>query len=87
MIKALIVFAAATGNFTTYPGFNHPEKIIEMTTDKGLVLEIVLRCGRKGDGQILSGVMSYSKVERLYCSSKNKCYTSAKKAVNETCNW
>ncbi len=87
MIKAILVIAAVTGNYITYPGLNHPEKMIEMTTDKGLILEIVLRCGRKANGQISPGIMSYSKIERLYCSSRNNCYTSAKKAVNETCNF
>ena len=86
MLKILLVAAAATSNFITYPGFNHPANIIEMTTDKGLILEIVLRCGRGANGEISSGIMSYSKIERLYCSSRNNCYINAKKAVEETCN-
>lgn len=85
MIKVFLVIAATTSNFISYPGFNHPENIIEMTTDKGLILEIVLRCGRNSNGQISSGVMSYSKIERLYCSSRNNCYSNAKKAAEETC--
>lgn len=85
MIKALLVIAASTSNFITYPGFNRPENIIEMTTDKGLILEIVLRCGRNPDGQISSGIMSYSKVEKLYCSSKNNCFKNPRPAVAETC--
>jgi len=86
MFKIILIAAAASSNFITYPGFNHPTNIIEMTTDKGLILEIVLRCGRKANGQISSGIMSYSKVERLYCSSRNNCYSNAKKAAEETCN-
>lgn len=85
MFKIILIAAAATSSFITYPGFNHPANIIEMTTDKGLILEIVLRCGRNSNGQISSGIMSYSKIERLYCSSRNNCYTNAKKAVEETC--
>ncbi len=85
MLKILLIAAAVTSNFITYPGFNHPASIIEMTTDKGLILEIVLRCGRKPNGQVSSGIMSYSKVEDLYCSSRNRCYTNPKKAVEETC--
>ena len=85
MIKIFLVIAATTSNFISYPGFIHPENIIEMTTDKGLILEIVLRCGRNSNGQISSGVMSYSKIERLYCSSRNNCYSDAKKAAEETC--
>ncbi len=44
------------------------------------------RCGRKSDGQISAGAMSYSKIERLYCSSRNRCYNDARSAVEETCN-
>lgn len=87
MLNALLVATAISSSFITYPGFNHPSNIIEMITDKGLVQEIVLRCGRKPNGQISAGIMSYSKIERLYCSSRNNCYTNAKKAVSETCNW
>ncbi len=85
MLIVLFLAAATSSGFITYPGFNHPENIIEMTADKGLILEITLRCSRKPDGQISSGIISYSKIERLYCSSRNNCYASAKKAVEETC--
>ena len=85
MLNTLFIAAAIASNFITYPGFNNPAGIIEMTTDKGLILEIVLRCSRKENGQISSGIMSYSKVEKLYCSSRNRCYRDAKKAAEETC--
>ncbi len=87
MLNALFLAAAISSSFITYPGFNHPANVIEMTTDKGLIVEIVLRCGRKGNGQVSPGIISYSKVERLYCSSRNNCYTSARKAAAETCGW
>ncbi len=81
MLKAILFAAVTSSSFTSYPGFNNPEAVIEMTTDKGLILEITLRCSRKANGQISPGIMSYSKVERLYCSSRNNCYTSARKAA------
>ena len=87
MLKAILFAAATSSSFISYPGFNNPEAIIEMTADKGLILEITLRCSRKPNGQISAGIISYSKVERLYCSSRNNCYASARKAVAETCGW
>ncbi|MEM7300413.1 MAG: hypothetical protein AAF468_04955 [Pseudomonadota bacterium] len=86
MLKILFI-AAATSNFSAYPGFNNPNAMVEMTTDKGLVVEIVLRCGITDLGKISPGIMTYSKVERLFCSSKHKCFDTAEQAAIHTCNW
>lgn len=76
---------AAAGNFSLYPGFRDRDTLVEMTTDKGLIIEVVLRCGRKNNGQVKAGIMTYSKVERLFCSSKNRCFKDAEKAFDDTC--
>ena len=76
--------AQATG-FSTYPGFVDPLAKVEMTTDKGLIIEIVLRCRRNDKGRISSGIMSYSKVEGLFCSSKNRCFADPNTAIRDTC--
>ena len=54
-----------------------------MITDRGLIQEIVLRCDVNG-GPSTAGIMHYSKVERLFCSSKNQCYTDVEDAASET---
>lgn len=77
--------AASASNFTLYPGFVDPDAIVEMTTDKGLVVEVVLRCDRKPNGQIVAGIMTYSKIEKLYCSSKHRCFRDAAAAYEDTC--
>ena len=72
--------------FRSILGFRDRNAIVEMTTDKGLIVEIVVRCRRKANGQVSPGIMTYSKVERLYCSSKNRCTRSADRAFEDTCS-
>ena len=76
---------AAQANFRTYPGFLDPHGTVEMVHDKGLMLELHVRCSRKPNGQIQAGIMSYSKVERLFCSSKHRCFRDPVRAVRDTC--
>ena len=78
--------APAQAGFRVYPGFLDPYAKVEMVHDKGLVMEIVVRCRRKADGQISPGILSYSKVERLYCSSKGRCGRSPLAAARHTCS-
>ncbi|MEM9678176.1 MAG: hypothetical protein AAF890_08975 [Pseudomonadota bacterium] len=94
MRKTLLTIALFAGttpamaaNFTLYPGFTDPKAFVEMTTDKGLIVEIVLRCRRKANGQISSGIMTYSKIDRRFCSSRNRCYMNAERAADETCGY
>ena len=77
--------AATASSFSLYPGFRDRDALVEMTTDKGLIVEVVLRCERKANGQVKAGIMTYSKIERLYCSSKNRCFRDAERAFDDTC--
>lgn len=85
LIMITTMAPAAAGNFSLYPGFRDRDAVVEMTTDKGLIVEIVLRCERNKRGQVKAGIMTYSKVERLFCSSKNHCFREAEKAFDDTC--
>ncbi|MEL6948418.1 MAG: hypothetical protein AAFO73_12455 [Pseudomonadota bacterium] len=92
MLASLVAVTALSGttgsyagNFTIYPGFKDANALVEMATDKGLIIEMVLRCRRKANGQISSGIMTYSKIDRKFCSSRNRCYFNAEKAANDTC--
>ncbi|MFD0916660.1 hypothetical protein ACFQ14_09600 [Pseudahrensia aquimaris] len=92
-MRTLIVLALTTAtlstalasNFTLYPGFRDRDALVEAATDKGLIVEVILRCERTKSGKIKSGIMVYSKVEDLYCSSKNRCFRDAEKAFDDTC--
>ncbi len=78
---------ASAADFRQYPGFNNKDSFIEMTHDMGLIVEITLRCGKRANGKVKAGIMTYSKVERLYCSSRNRCYRDALKAADQTCGY
>ncbi len=77
---------AFASDFNLYPGFSDRDAFVEMTSDKGLIVEIVLRCERQGN-QVKAGIMTYSKVEGLYCSSKMLCTRNADKAADDTCGY
>ncbi|MEP1208508.1 MAG: hypothetical protein ABJM29_10975 [Rhizobiaceae bacterium] len=77
---------AQAGNFNLYPGFYDRDTFVEMTSDKGLIIEIVLRCERQGN-RVKAGIMTYSKVEGLFCSSKMLCTSDAEKAADDTCGY
>lgn len=79
-----LLTSAQAGDFRLYPGFVNRDAIVEMTTDKGLIVEIVLRCRRTSSG-VVAGIVTYSKLEGLFCSSKMKCTRSAARAARETC--
>lgn len=76
---AVLSTAATTSLYSDYPGFVHPRAVVEAYTDKGPILELIVKCPGG------AGIMSYSKLERLYCSSKHKCFTSLRTAVRDTC--
>lgn len=77
---------AEASNFSLYPGFTDRDSFVEMTTDKGLIVEIVLRCEREGN-KVKAGIMTYSKVDRMYCSSKMRCTRDALDAADDTCGY
>jgi len=84
-LLAATIVPANAANFSLYPGFQDRNALVEMTTDKGLIIEVVLRCERNSKGKVRAGIMSYSKIERLYCSSKNRCFRAAEDAFDDTC--
>ncbi len=86
-VLSLVAYnVAEAGNFILYPGFTDRDSFVEMTTDKGLIIEIVLRCERKGN-KVTAGIMTYSKVDRMFCSSKMRCTRDAEKAADDTCGY
>ena len=84
-IILLTATAVSAKSLSLYPGFIDEDAVVEMTTDKGLIVEIVLRCHRKADGKVSAGIMTYSKVEKVFCSSKLRCFADAERAFDDTC--
>ncbi len=86
LIASSLATAVQAADFRLYPGFRDRNALVEMTTDKGLIIEVVLRCSRDKQGRVKAGIMTYSKVERLYCSSKNRCFRNSDDAADNTCS-
>ena len=76
-------------NVTSYPAFGDkglvaPRAVeaaprVEATTDRGPILEIIVRCPQG------TAILTYSKVERMFCSPKHVCGTSMPAIVAKSC--
>lgn len=55
------------------------EHRIEMTHDKGLIVEMVVRCARG------VSIISYSKVDRMYCSPRLECRRDLAAVIARSC--
>lgn len=75
--------------FATYPSYGdrgittpraaaaHPR--IEMTLDKGPIVEMVVRCPRG------VSVISYSKIERVFCTPQIVCNSNLATVIAKSC--
>jgi hypothetical protein len=79
MLKLAAVALTMTAIYSDYPAFLKRTGVVEAYTDKGPIVELIVRC------PVGTGIMSYSKIERLYCSSKHKCTPKLQVAVANTC--
>lgn len=62
-----------------YPGFVSPTAQVETVIDKGLTVEMIVRCG---DG---AGILQFSKPERRYCAPDHSCYGALRPAIKRLC--
>ena len=86
---SVFIVPLLTANFTAYPAFGDrgtatPRKVernpqIEATTDRGPIVELIVRC------QNGTAIISYSKIERLYCSPKAVCTKQLGRTVDQAC--
>jgi hypothetical protein len=53
---------------------------VEAAVDRGPIIEIIVHCAHG------TAILSYSKVERLYCSPKRRCDRSMTKTVARSCD-
>ncbi len=72
-----ILIAAAI--FTIYEGPAAPDPRIEATTDRGPIVEMIVRC-KPG-----TAIISYSKMERLYCDPKLVCSPDKNVVIQRAC--
>lgn len=84
---AAVLLAAST--FTSYPAFGdgplRPQPLkpnharVEVISDKGLIVEMIVACP-KG-----VAIVTFSKVERLYCAPDGACGRDLGDAVQRSC--
>lgn len=65
--------------FRSYPLFAHGRSVIEAAHDKGLMIEFIVRCPGG------SGILTFSKVERVYCLPDHHCEAALPAAVSRLC--
>jgi hypothetical protein len=79
-LKILAVAVVAnTTPFVDYPAFILDRPRIEVVTDKGPILEMVVRC-KQG-----TAIISYSKIERVYCDPQLRCARDPKAVARRAC--
>lgn len=67
-VKILVVALATNVTpYIEYPAFVLDRPVIETVTDKGPILEMIVRC-KAG-----TAIISYSKIERLFCDPRLSC--------------
>lgn len=54
---------------------------VEMAHDKGLIVELTVRCG-----VALVGLVTFSKVERIYCTPTHRCGPTLSAAIWAVCH-
>lgn len=79
MIKAAALYAILTAIFSDYPVFLNKGAEVEAYTDRGPIVELIVRCPAG------TGIISYSKIDKRYCSSKFICSPDIRAAIDNTC--
>lgn len=72
-----LVFTSA---FTIYTPEGAPLPRIEAITDRGPILEMIVQC-RRG-----TGIISYSKIEKLYCGPRGACSRNRDAVIGRLCS-
>ncbi len=81
MLNFILAAAAATTvTYSDYPGALSRRSPVEAMVDKGLIVELVVRCGDR------AGILTYSKVDRRFCDASLRCHARLGEARAATCN-
>ena len=69
----------ATHVVTIYPGRATFDGRVEAMMDRGPIVELIIRCGQG------TAIISYSKIDRRYCSPKWSCSPDMGAVIRQTC--
>lgn len=79
LLAVLAVGSNEASGLTEYPAFINPRARVEAVIDKGPIQELIINCG-KG-----TAIISYSKLERAYCTPKFACSPRLSVVISQTC--
>ncbi|MGD9783094.1 MAG: hypothetical protein AB7E80_10780 [Hyphomicrobiaceae bacterium] len=76
----VLAATAATGTiYSDYPAFLKRGGAVEAWTDRGPIIEIIVRC------RVGTGIVSYSKIDGAYCAPRYDCHATLRSAIRKTC--
>jgi hypothetical protein len=78
VLESLPLLASTTG-FNDYPAFLRPSAQVEAVIDRGPIQELIIKC-RGG-----TAIVSFSKIDRKYCSPKFVCHSTLAAVLRNTC--
>ncbi len=76
-----LIWLAVASTFTIYTPEGRPLPRVEAITDRGPILEMIVHCRRGG-----TGIISYSKLERLYCGPRGRCSGDREAVIGRLCS-
>ena len=75
-----IAYALLASTFTAYQAFVQPGATVETLIDKGLLVEMIIKCP---DG---AGIITFSKVDKRYCTPDFTCHRKIGPAIEQLCH-
>ena len=78
-MSGFVFVAAVASTFTLYPGASDGGSPIEAITDRGVLVELIVRCPAG------TAIISYSKGDHRYCTPKFWCDESFDVVYERTC--
>ncbi len=78
-MQSIVATAVLVSTFTIYPGSNSGTPGVEAITDRGPILEMIVRC------PVGTAIITYSKMEGLYCQPSMKCGRDMATVIRRSC--
>lgn len=86
MSKIAVIAFTALSSSGSSEGSSMPQLPDAAFSANKLVIQMVVKC----PGRLLEdpgfGIISYSRIEKLYCTPNSGCFSSAKTAINQMCS-
>lgn len=79
MLEAAAIVLTASTPYINYPPVRTAPPRIEVVSDRGPILELVVRCPSG------TAIITYSKIERVFCGPKSGCSGDRHSVIEKVC--